>query len=85
VMAPMEMQIREHQMQLRRRLESIRRIHHATDTLEDRVVELEQVESTLLHQLDGIHHLAREIDRVLELDQAPPSLESERETRRAAA
>jgi hypothetical protein len=85
VIAPMEMQIRERQMQLRRRLESIRRIHHATDTLEDRVIELEQVESTLLHQLDSLHHLAREIDRVLEMDQTPAALDGERETRRAAA
>ena len=84
VMAPMEMQIREHQIQLRRRLESIKRIHHATDTLEDRIGELEHVETTLLHQLDGIHHLAREIERVLDMEQAP-SLEDERETRRAAA
>ena len=83
VMAPMEMQIREHQMQLRRRLESIRRIHHATDALEDRIAELEQVETTLLHQLDGIHHLAREIERVLDMDDA--SLEADRETRRVAA
>ena len=83
VMAPMEMQIREHQMQLRRRLESIRRIHHATDALEDRIAELEQVETTLLHQLDGIHHLAREIERVLNMDDA--SLEADRETRRVAA
>jgi hypothetical protein len=65
VIAPMEMQIREHQMQLRRRLESIKQIHRATDTLEDRVVELEQLESTLLHQLDDIHHLGAEIERVL--------------------
>jgi hypothetical protein len=85
VMAPMETQIREHQMQLRRRLESIRRIHQATDTLDDRVAELEQVESTLLHQLDSIHHLAREIERVLELEHAPASLDEARETRRAAA
>ena len=84
VIAPMEMQIREHQTQLRRRLESVRRIHHATDTLEDRIGELEQVETTLLHQLDGVHHLANEIERVLEMDQAP-SLDGARETRRAAA
>jgi hypothetical protein len=83
-MAPMEMQIREHQLQLRRRLESIRRIHEATDALEDRVAELEQVETTLLHQLDGIHHLAREIERVLDLDEAP-ALGDDRETRRVAA
>ncbi len=48
-MSPMEMQVREHQMQLRRRLESIKRIHQATDTLEDRVSELEEVETTLMH------------------------------------
>jgi hypothetical protein len=69
VMAPMEMQIREHQMQLRRRLESIKRIHRATDTLEDRVLELEQVESALLKQLGDIHHLGIEIERVLDADE----------------
>jgi hypothetical protein len=66
VMAPMELQIREHQMQLRRRLESIKRIHQATDTLEDRVSELEQVEATLMHQLDSIHLFEADIERVLE-------------------
>ena len=68
VMSPMEMQIREHQMQLRRRLESIKRIHRATDTLEDRVSELEQIESTLMHQLDAIHLLGADIERVLDAD-----------------
>jgi hypothetical protein len=37
VMAPLETQVREHQLQLKRRLESVKRIHQATDTLEDRV------------------------------------------------
>ena len=32
--------MREHQVQLRRRLESIKRIHQASDTLEDRLDEL---------------------------------------------
>jgi len=41
IMSPMEAQVREHQVQLRRRLESIKRIHQATDTLEDRMQELE--------------------------------------------
>jgi hypothetical protein len=70
IMSPMEMQVREHQMQLRRRLESIKRIHQATDTLEDRVAELEQVETTLMHQLDTIHYLAAEIERVLDAEEA---------------
>jgi len=40
VMSPMESQVREHQMQLRRRLESVKRIHKAADTLDDRINEL---------------------------------------------
>jgi 3-dehydroquinate dehydratase len=42
IMAPMEIQIREHQIQLKRRLESIKRIHQATDTLEERIDELQR-------------------------------------------
>jgi hypothetical protein len=68
VMAPMETQVREHQMQLRRRLESIRRIHRATDTLEDRIQELEQVENVLVQQLEGVHEMAAEVDRVLDME-----------------
>jgi hypothetical protein len=68
VLSPMEVQIREHQMQLRRRLESIKRIHFATDALEERISELEQVETTLIHQLDAIHYLLREIERVLDTE-----------------
>jgi len=44
VMAPLEIQVREYQLQLKRRLESVRRIHQATDTLENRVEELKQTE-----------------------------------------
>jgi alcohol dehydrogenase class IV len=43
VMTPLEAQVREHQKQLRRRVDSIERIHEATDTLESRIAELEQV------------------------------------------
>ncbi|MFV1997184.1 MAG: dynamin family protein [Acidiferrobacterales bacterium] len=42
IMSPMESQVREHQIQLRRRLESVKRIHQASDTLQDRVKELEE-------------------------------------------
>jgi hypothetical protein len=51
IMAPMETQVREHQIQLKRRLESIKRIHQATDTLEDRIDELNHVESNLVAQI----------------------------------
>ncbi|HEY0906776.1 MAG TPA: dynamin family protein, partial [Methylophilus sp.] len=44
VIAPMETQMREHHMQLKRRLESIKRISQAKETLEERIAELNQVE-----------------------------------------
>ena len=66
VIAPIETQVREHQMQLRRRLESIRRIHRATDALEDRVQELEQVENILVQQLEAVHATGEQIERVLD-------------------
>ncbi|MDR2240685.1 MAG: dynamin family protein [Zoogloeaceae bacterium] len=57
VMSPLETQVREYQLQLKRRLESIKRIYQATGTLEDRVRELEQMQAALetqLAQLGGI-------------------------------
>lgn len=58
VISPMESQVREHQIQLRRRLESIKRIYKATDTLEDRIEELEAIEKGIHSQfadLEGLH------------------------------
>ncbi|WP_410499555.1 dynamin family protein [Chitinibacter sp. S2-10] len=55
VMAPMETQVREHQLQLRRRLESIKRIHKATDTLEDRIQELEEINLQLTAQISELN------------------------------
>lgn len=57
IMAPMETQVREHQIHLKRRLESIKRIHQATDTLEDRISELEGVESELLEQIQSLENI----------------------------
>ncbi|HRE15987.1 MAG TPA: dynamin family protein [Rhodocyclaceae bacterium] len=65
VMAPMETQVREHQIQLKRRLESIKRIHQATDTLEDRIAELEGVEQTLLQQIQALETVVAEVRRML--------------------
>ena len=47
VMAPFETQVREHHLQLRRRLDSIRRIQGASGELEVRVGELEQQDETV--------------------------------------
>ncbi|WP_026687365.1 dynamin family protein [Azovibrio restrictus] len=57
IMAPMETQVREHQIHLKRRLESIKRIHQATDTLEDRISELEGVEQELLQQIQTLEQI----------------------------
>ena len=47
VMSPLETQVREHHIQLRRRLDSVRRIHRASDELESRIHELEQAREAL--------------------------------------
>jgi hypothetical protein len=65
IMAPMETQVREHQIQLKRRLESIKRIHQATDTLEDRIAELDSVDKNLAQQIAALDQLNRRIHAVL--------------------
>jgi len=65
IMAPMETQIREHQIQLKRRLESIKRIHQATDTLEDRIAELESVEKNLLQQVQSLESIVARVRTLL--------------------
>ncbi|MGB2832514.1 MAG: dynamin family protein [Methylotenera sp.] len=65
VIAPMESQVREHQLQLRRRLESIKRIYKATDTLEDRIVELEAIEKSIQAQLDDLQVLRMHMTNAL--------------------
>ena len=65
IMAPMETQVREHQIQLKRRLESIKRIHLATDTLEDRIAELESVEENLMRQIQALEDIVGRIREML--------------------
>ncbi|MDX5445688.1 MAG: dynamin family protein [Zoogloeaceae bacterium] len=61
VMAPLETQVREYQIQLKRRLESIKRIHQATDTLEDRVDELRHAEDGLQAQLAELEEMLADV------------------------
>jgi len=61
IMSPMESQVREHQMQLRRRLESVKRIHKAADTLEDRIGELEQMQGDVARQVAELTELINRI------------------------
>ncbi|MGV3580903.1 MAG: dynamin family protein [Methylophilus sp.] len=68
VIAPMESQVREHQIQLRRRLESIKRIYQATDTLEDRIAELETVEKSIRAQMMDLKVLSQHMGNALDYD-----------------
>jgi len=68
IMAPMETQVREHQIQLKRRLESIKRIHQATDTLEERIGELNHVEATLTTQIAALGEIAAGLEQALQLE-----------------
>jgi hypothetical protein len=65
IMSPMESQVREHQIQLRRRLESIKRIHKASDTLEDRTKELEHVRDGIREQEKALENQVENITRML--------------------
>lgn len=65
IMAPLETQVREHQVQLKRRLESIKRIHQATDTLEDRIGELAHVEQHLAQQIASLEAIEQNVRGVL--------------------
>lgn len=68
VIAPMESQVREHQIQLRRRLESIKRIYQATDTLEDRIAELETVEKAIRSQVMDLKVLRQHMGNALDFE-----------------
>jgi hypothetical protein len=65
IMSPMESQVREHQIQLRRRLESIKRIHKASDTLEDRMKELEHVREGIREQEKALENRVEQITQIL--------------------
>ncbi len=63
LMAPMDTQVREHHMQLKRRLESVKRIHEATETLDHRIEELQTSAESASAQMEALAHLN---DQVIE-------------------
>ncbi len=71
VMAPLETQVREHHIQLRRRLDSIKRIHAAGDELEERIAELEQQGELLELQIRGLKAEIAAIDDVVVQPELP--------------
>ena len=65
LIAPMETQVREHKMQLKRRLESVSRIHAATETLDERIAELEAAIGTVSDQLDNLARINMRLNDAL--------------------
>jgi chromosome segregation ATPase len=65
IMAPLENQVREHQKQLKRRLDSVKRIHEATDTLEERIEELRQNAAALDQQLEELARIESSLQAAL--------------------
>ncbi len=72
VMAPLETQVREHHLQLRRRLESIRRIHHASGELDGRVLDLQQAEEALSSEMAALEREIAAVNAVVEQSDGLP-------------
>ncbi len=76
LIAPMETQVREHQIQLKRRLESVQRIHDATETLDNRIKELGANADAATKQIEHLANLNALINESLaDSDRAAASLE----------
>jgi hypothetical protein len=65
VMSPLETQVKEHHLQLRRRLDSIKRIHRASGELEDRISELVAQEEGLAAQVRALGNECAAIDAII--------------------
>ncbi len=74
LIAPMETQVREHKLQLKRRLESVSRIHAATETLDERIAELETSIGTVSDQLDSLARINLRIADALADELNKPAL-----------
>jgi uncharacterized protein YdcH (DUF465 family) len=66
IMAPLEAQIRQHKDQLKHRQSSIRRIHDATDSLEQKIAAFEASQGDLEKMKDRVAELAAGVDAALQ-------------------
>ena len=73
LMVPMETYVREHHSQLRRRLESVKRIHKASDTVDTRLQELEIMKSGLLDQYESFTVLDERLGSLLLVSSSKPN------------
>jgi Dynamin family len=65
VASPIEGQVREYQAQLRRRLESVRRVLDASDSLEGRITELDEQRTEVEQQLALFEDLSNQVSALL--------------------
>jgi CII-binding regulator of phage lambda lysogenization HflD len=73
VMSPLETEVREHHLQLKRRLESVERIHSASGELEARIGELEQQHDSLAEQIAALMRSVAAIDAIALQPEALPA------------
>lgn len=66
VMMPVESQIREHQTQLRRRIESVQRVMEAGDSLEGRLQEIEAARARIERQMAQMKELVDAVQAVMD-------------------
>ena len=66
VIAPIEGQVREHQMQLRKRLDSVRRVLDATESLDARIAEIDESRAGVEQQLAIAAEMVSNVHALLE-------------------
>jgi phage shock protein A len=71
VFAPIESQVREHQQQLRRRIDAVQRVLEASEALDARIDEIEEDRAQVQRRLDALEAVAADVNRVLDRDEAP--------------
>jgi uncharacterized protein YdcH (DUF465 family) len=71
VMAPIEGQVREHQAQLKKRMDSVRRILDANESLDDRIQEIEAARDDAQEKIKGLRSLKLAFEDAL--DGHPPT------------
>jgi hypothetical protein len=74
VMAPLEAQIGEHKVQLKRRRQSVERIHIATDSLEEKVLAFEQMQADLDAQKKLLITLEADLKSVIAAELPTPAI-----------
>jgi predicted GTPase len=71
IFAPIESQVREHQQQLRRRIDAVQRVLEASEALDARIDEIEEDRAQAQQRLDALEAVAADVNRVLDRDEAP--------------